>query len=248
MSTVAFITGGNRGIGLETARQLGKEGVIPVIGSRNPEAGRQAVAELRSEGIPAEFLVFEATSAADRETAYTYFETHHGRLDILVNNAGLSLEGQPAESIGRENATSSVSEEILRQTLEANFFSVVLLTHKLLPLLKKSPAGRIVNVSSVLGSLTLHSDPAAAIYPIKMFAYDTSKTALNAFTVHLAHELKDTTVKVNSAHPGWVQTRLGGSVAPLTEADGAQTSVRLATIGADGPTGALFHGDEALPW
>lgn len=248
MSTVAFITGGNRGIGLETARQLGKEGIIPVIGSRDAEAGRQAVAELQAEGIPADFIVFEASSTTDRDAAYAYFSDKYGRLDILVNNAGLGLEGQPAESIGRADATSGVSEETLRQTFEANFFGVVLLTQKLLPLLKKSQAGRIVNVSSVLGSLTLHSDPEASIYPIKMFAYDTSKTALNAFTVHLAHELKDTTIKVNSAHPGWVQTRLGGSVAPLTEADGAKTSVQLATVGADGPTGQLHHLGQVLPW
>ena len=122
------------------------------------------------------------------------------------------------------------------------------LTQALLPLLTASPAGRIVNLSSILGSLTLHADPKSPIYGSKVLAYDASKTALNAFTVHLAHALKGTNVKVNSAHPGWVQTDMGGDAAPMQIPDGAKTSVWLATLPEDGPTGGYFHMQSALSW
>jgi NAD(P)-dependent dehydrogenase (short-subunit alcohol dehydrogenase family) len=124
----------------------------------------------------------------------------------------------------------------------------VALTQTLLPLIRKSPAGRIVNLSSILGSLTLHADPKSPIYSMKGFAYDASKTALNAFSVHLAHELEDTAIKVNSAHPGWVKTDMGGSAAPMELAEGGKTSVQLATLPADGPTGGFFHLGDPLPW
>jgi len=245
---IAFITGANRGIGFETAKKLGKLGIFPVIGSRNEEAGKAAVEKLKAEGIESDFIKFDVSSKEDYASAYKYFESKFGKLDILVNNAGIGLEGEPANAIGKENATSGVSEEILRKTFDANFFGVVLSTQVLLPLIKKSDAGRIVNVSSNLGSLTMHSDPSAPLYAIKMFAYDSSKTALNAFTVHLAHELKDTVIKVNSLHPGWIHTELGGSAAPMTPEDGALTSVRLATLLPDGPTGGYFHLEETIAW
>ena len=146
------------------------------------------------------------------------------------------------------NRTSTISSKILRKTFEANFFAQVALTQTLLPLIRKAPAGRIVNLSSILGSLTLHSDLHSHIYPHKVFAYDTSKTALNAFTLHLAHELRETPIKVNSAHTGWVKTDMGGPNAELEVADGGKTSVQLATLSADGPTGGYFHLGESLPW
>jgi NAD(P)-dependent dehydrogenase (short-subunit alcohol dehydrogenase family) len=138
--------------------------------------------------------------------------------------------------------------KILRETFETNFFGTVALTQRLLPLIRKSTAGRIVNVSSIMGSLTLHSDPTSSIYPHKVFAYDSSKTALNAFTVHLAHELRDTPIKVNSAHPGWVKTDLGGAGADLDVSEGGKTSAWLATLPANGPTGGYFHLGQPLPW
>jgi NAD(P)-dependent dehydrogenase (short-subunit alcohol dehydrogenase family) len=131
---------------------------------------------------------------------------------------------------------------------ETNFFSQVAVTKALLPLLRKSPAGRIVNMSSILGSLTLQATPGSPIYDAKSFAYDASKTALNAFTVHLAYELRDTKIKVNSAHPGWVKTDMGGQQAPMELEDGAKTAVALATLPEDGPTGGFFHLGERLPW
>lgn len=245
---VAFITGANRGIGFETARQLGQQGIYPIIGSRNAEQGKAAVEKLAAEGIESEYLKFDVLDKKDHAAAYDYIDGKFGKLDILVNNAGISLEGDLVDSIGRTDNTSGISEDTLRGTFDANFFNVVFSTQTLLPLLKKAEAGRIVNVSSTLGSLTYHADPASPIYAVKTFAYNASKTALNAFTVHLAHDLRDTTVKVNSIHPGWVQTELGGKSAPMPLVDGAKTSVRLATIPADGPNGGYFHMEDALPW
>jgi NAD(P)-dependent dehydrogenase (short-subunit alcohol dehydrogenase family) len=138
--------------------------------------------------------------------------------------------------------------EILRETFETNFFGTVALTQRLLPLLRKAFAARIVNVSSILGSLTLQSDPSSKIYPHKGFAYDASKTALNAFTVHLAHELRDTPIKVNAAHPGWVRTEMGGEGADLDISEGGKTSAWLATLPADASTGGYFHLEQRLPW
>lgn len=240
---IAFITGANKGLGLETARQLGKLGIAVVIGSRDLDKGSAAAAQLQSEGIAAEAIRFDATQPASYQAVYDYFDKKYGRLDILVNNAGVSLEN----FLGG-NQTSTTSAKILRDTFDTNFFGVIQITQKLLPLLRKSPAGRIVNLSSILGSLTLHATPGSPIYDAKAFAYDASKAALNSFTVHLAHELKDTNIKVNSAHPGWVKTDMGTDAAPMEIPDGAKTSVRLATLPADGPTAGYFHMNDALPW
>ncbi len=245
---VAFITGANKGIGLETARGLGRLGIAVVIGSRDEANGRAAADQLRSQGIEkVESVRFDVTRSEDHQAIARHLAGRYGKLDILVNNAGVLLDEVEMEK-GGSNTTSTVTPEILRKTFETNFFAVVALTQTLLPLIRKSPAGRIVNLSSILGSLTLHSDPKSPIYSMKGFAYDASKTALNAFTVHLAHELKGTAIRVNSAHPGWVKTEMGGSAAPMEVAEGGKTSVQLATLVADGPTGGFFHLGEPLPW
>ncbi|WP_219837234.1 SDR family oxidoreductase [Paenibacillus sp. R14(2021)] len=242
---VAFITGGNRGIGLETARELGKLGATVVITSRDAENGEAAAATLRSEGIKAESFQFDVTNANDHQAAYDFLTQRYGKLDILINNAGVQLE---VEHLSPMNNTSTLSTEVLRETFDANFFSLVALTQQLLPLIRKSTAGRIVNLSSVLGSLTLHANPEARIYGLKLLAYNASKTAVNAFTIHLAHELRDTSIKVNSAHPGWVRTEIGGKHADLDTSEGSKTSVKLATLSADGPSGKFFFEDNELPW
>ena len=161
-------------------------------------------------------LKFDITNAADHKAAYDYFQSKYGRLDILVNNAGIA--GGTFPGTGPEHRAADVPLNLLHKVFETNFFAQVALTTTLLPLIKKSPAGRIVNLSSILGSLTLHADPKSPIYNAKSFAYDASKTALNAFTIHLAYELRDTNIKVNSAHPGWVKTDMGGN----SGADGAE--------------------------
>ncbi len=239
---VALISGANKGIGLETARQLGKQGITVLVGACDLAKGEAAVAELQKEGIGAHAVKFDVLNDADVNAAAAKIEKEFGKLDILVNNAGVSLEGFGP------NVSSQTSQDILRKTFDTNFFALVSVTQALLPLIKKSDAGRIVNVSSILGSLTLQGTEGSPIYDFKAFAYDTSKAAVNSFTIHLAHELKGTKIKVNSAHPGWVKTDMGTDAAPMEIVDGAKTEVALATLGEDGPTGGYIHLGETLPW
>jgi NAD(P)-dependent dehydrogenase (short-subunit alcohol dehydrogenase family) len=240
---VALITGANRGIGFETARQLGKQNVIVVVAARTLDAAQQAAQKLTSENIEAYPVALDVNKEDDRKAASKTVADKFGRLDILVNNAGVGGEG------GILNAhTIETSDAEFQNVFRTNVLSVISVTREFLPLLKQSPAGRIVNVSSILGSLTLQAMPNSPIAPMKAFAYNASKTALNQFTVHLASELKDTKIKVNSAHPGWVKTDLGTQHAQLEVADGAKTSVELALAGEDGPTGKFIHAGEELPW
>jgi len=240
---VAFITGANRGIGFETAKGLGELGITVVLGARDLTKGQAAAKQLQALGIKAEAIAYDAAQPASGDAAYEYFDQHFGKLDILVNNAGMLIE----QIMGKNNS-SSVSTDVLQQTFQTNLFAVVALTQKLLPLIRKAPAGRIVNLSSILGSLTLHSMPNSPIDPAKSFAYNASKAALNVYTIHLAHELRDTNIKVNSAHPGWVKTELGGPNAPMEVADSGKTSVQLATLDDNGPSGGFIHEGEPLPW
>lgn len=239
---VALISGANKGIGLETARQLGKQGITVLLGARDRAKGEAAAEQLKKDGIDVRAVKFDVVNAADIKAAAELVEKEFGKLDILINNAGVMFE-----PIGGNNS-STVSEKVLRDTFETNFFSSVAVTNAFLPLLKKSDAGRIVNVSSILGSLSLHATEGSPIYEAKALAYDSSKAALNSYTVHLAHELKGTGIKVNSAHPGWVKTDLGTDAAPMDVVDGAKTEVELATLGTDGPTGGFFHMGEPITW
>ena len=239
---VALITGANRGIGFETAKQLGEQGVTVVAGARKLGDAEKTVATLKAIGIDAYPVKLDVTSAADRSAVAQYLEKTFGKLDILINNAGV------ASSHGFKPIIIETSDEELESIFKTNLFSVLALTRELLPLLKKSPAGRIVNLSSILGSNALHADANSPIYNFKSFAYDASKSALNSFTIHLAYELKDTPIKVNSAHPGWVKTDMGTDAAPMEIPEGAKTSVALAMLGADGPSGRFIHLGEELPW
>ena len=242
-SKIALITGAYKGIGFETARQLGQHGVVVVVTARDRAKADGAAQKLKAEGIDAHGLPLDVTDASHYPDVAQFLEKEFGRLDILVNNAGVMLGGEFGV-----NDTLETSDDALRNTFETNFFGVVGITNALIPLIRKSPAGRIVNVSSILGSLTLHSDPNSPIYTSKSFAYDASKSALNAYTVHLAHALKDTPIKVNSAHPGWVKTDMGTSAAPMEIPEGAKTEVDLALLGDSGPTGGYVHLAQTLPW
>jgi NAD(P)-dependent dehydrogenase (short-subunit alcohol dehydrogenase family) len=242
---IALITGANRGIGFETARQLGRKGVKVLLGARNEELGREAAAKLKGEGLDVEFLLLDAIDEKTHASAAKYIQEKFGRLDILINNAGVNLEGIPSNPA---KPASQTLLETYRKTFEINFFSLITVTQRFLPLIKKSASGRIVNLSSVLASSTLHSQPGSPVYDAKFSAYDVSKAAVNSFTIHLAYELKDTAVKVNAAHPGWVKTDMGGENAPMEIEDGAQTSVALALLADDGPTGRFIHLGEELPW
>lgn len=240
---IAFITGGNRGIGFETAKKLGEQGIKVILGARDQAKGDQAVSQLRSQGIDAEYLHYDAEKSNAPQAVADSIEARYGKLDILINNAGVLKE----DLMGNNNSLN-IDQDTLKTTFEANFFAVVALTQALLPLLQRAPAARIVNLSSILGSQTLHSMPDSPIDAAKGLAYNASKSALNMFTIHLAHALKGTSIKVNAAHPGWVKTALGGPHAPMEISDSWKTSVRLATLDADGPTGGYFHEEQALPW
>ena len=243
MKKVAFITGANRGIGFETSKKLAETGVQVILGSRDLNKGTEAVEKLNALGLEVDLTQYDAFDLKAPQKVFDYISEKYKKLDILINNAGVLLTGDLFVT-----NSSTVSDKDIKDTFQTNLFSVISLTQKLLPLIKKSDAGRIVNVSTILSSLTLHSAKDSPISPAKEFAYNASKTALNAFTIHLANELKDTNIKVNSGHPGWVKTELGGPKAPVEVEDSYKTSLRLATLNDDGPTGGLFHEDDEIPW
>ena len=240
-SKIALVTGATRGIGFETARQLAATGVHVLLAGRDRDKAVAASLELQAQGLPVEAIALDVTGADSIAAAADEIARKHGRLDILVNNAG----------IARDDAQRKPSEQTLatwRETFETNVFGVVAVTQAMLPLLRKSPAARIVNVSSILGSLALHSDPASPIYDFKVPAYNVSKTAVNAWTVQLAHELRGTSIKVNAVHPGYVKTDMNAGEGEIEVADGARTSVRMALLDDSGPSGGYVYFEETLPW
>ncbi|HJZ56875.1 MAG TPA: SDR family oxidoreductase [Gemmataceae bacterium] len=235
---VALVTGANKGIGLETVRQLAPLGYTVLLAARDSARGEAPAAQLRKQGHDVQFLKLDVGSDADRKAAAKFIADTFGKLDVLINNAGVLEHGY--------TTPSTVPVDVIRKTFETNFFSLIALTQELLPLVKKSPAGRIVNLSSILGSVTANAT--GQVGDFRLVGYNASKAAVNVFSVLLAQELKDTAVKVNAAHPGWVKTDMGTDAAPLEVVDGAKTSVRLATLPADGPTGGFFHLNDPLPW
>ena len=241
MNKIALITGANRGIGLETARQLGKLGMTILLGARDLAKAEKAAEELRREKMEVRPIAIDVAASASIAAAAAIVEKEFGRLDILINNAGVMVDSY-------DTKIGEMSIEIWRQTFETNFFGLIATTQAFLPLLRKSEAGRIVNLSSILGSITYHATPGSPVYDSKVPAYDVSKSAVNAYTVHLAYEVKGSKIKVNAAHPGWVKTEMGGKDAPMELPAGAKTSVALATLGEDGPSGAFVHMGKPLPW
>jgi NAD(P)-dependent dehydrogenase (short-subunit alcohol dehydrogenase family) len=238
---IALVTGATRGIGLETARQLAQQGVLVVVGARELAKGEHAAKALQGEGLAAEAVAIDVTNAASIAAAAKEIEQKHGRLDILVNNAGILVDDF-------QKKPSEQTLDTWRTTFDTNLFGLIAVTQAFLPLLRKSDAGRIVNVSSLLGSLTLHADPASPIYDFKVPAYNVSKSAVNAWTVQLAYELRGSTTKVNTIHPGYVKTDMNKGEGEIDIPQGAKTSVELALIGADGPNGGYFHLGQTLPW
>lgn len=235
---VALVTGANRGLGFEISRQLAQQGVRVVMGIRDATKGQVAANQLLQAGLNVEFQRLDVTDTESIEAIYDYLDDTYGKLDILINNAGVCLDS------GQQS--SEVSLDTIRQTLEINFIGAIAVTQALLPLIHKSEAGRIVNISSGRGSLTQHSDPSC--HYAKTLAYNSSKTALNAFTVMLAAELKDTTIKVNSADPDWCRTDMGTEKATHSVAEGADTPVWLATLSVDGSNGGFFNSRSPVPW
>ena len=241
MKTIALVTGANKGIGLEICRQLAQKGFHVLLGSRDEARGREAAASLARDGAGVEAIVVDLAMPATFEKARQLIEERFGRLDVLINNAAV---GAPEDF---QSTAENVAIDTLRKTFETNFFGLVDLTQRLLPLLRRSGRGRIVNQSSILASLTEHSNPDSVIADVHALAYDASKTALNAFTVHLAKVLRDSPIKVNSAHPGNVKTDMNPR-GELTVEEGARTAVILAMLADDGPSGGFFYDGKTLPW
>ena len=237
---IALVTGANKGIGREIARQLAKKGMTVLIGARDASRGGEAEAALKKEGFDAHFVELDVTNEKSIRSAAERIGKDFGRLDVLVNNAAIAID--------HGEAPSEVGIDLVRKTYETNFFGVIAVTQAMLPLLRKAEAGRIVNMSSGLGSLKMGSAPNSPFASFNLLGYNTSKTAVNAVTVSFANELRNTRIKVNAADPGYVATDLNGHSGPRTVEQGAIAPVRLATLGPDGPTGGYFNEDGPVPW
>jgi len=237
---IALVTGGNKGIGFEVARQLAARGCSVLLGARNPALGEAAAAKLAGEGLAARYIHIDLLDLATLTAAAKTIAADFGRLDILVNNAGMAAAG--------DGSATTATLDAIEQTMRVNFIGAVAVTQAMLPLLLKSEAGRIVNVSSGLGSLTKNSDPSFAGAASSYFGYSASKAALNMFTVHLAHQLRDTPVKVNSSAPGYTATDLNFHRGTQTIPQGAAETIRLALIDGDGPSGSFSETAGPVAW
>jgi NAD(P)-dependent dehydrogenase (short-subunit alcohol dehydrogenase family) len=245
MKTV-LITGANRSIGFEAARQLLKQGYYVYLGSRDLQKGQQAVSQLQAEGLTqVEPIEIDVTNLESIRAARETLARKTVSLDVLINNAGI-LGGMAQHPIDTDIS-------IFKEVFETNFFGVIETTQAFMDLLRQSPEPRIVNVTSGLGSLTLHADPSWKYYQVKAACYVPSKAALNAYTQVLAYHLRDTAFKINVVDPGYTATDFNHHSGPGTVADAAARLVKAATLGTDGPTGQFFSDDNApetgiSPW
>ena len=246
---VAMITGANKGIGRATAEQLAALGMTVLIGARNPRRGEEAAAAVHAAGGDAHAVPLDVTDPTTIQEAAKQVEERFGHLDVLINNAGITGSGQVSPEDALDQVPSTVDLHMVRAVFETNVFGVIAVTNAMLPLLRRSPAPRIVNVSSAAGSLTIASDPDGPLAGLPTSAaYSPSKTALNALTMQYANELRKTGILVNAADPGFVDTDINDHTGYLTTAQGAAVVVRLATLGADGPSGGFFSEGGPLPW
>lgn len=247
--TTALVTGANKGIGRAAAELLAAQGATVLIAARDPERGAAAAAAIRESGGDAHAITLDVTDPATIQEASEHIAEQFGHLDILVNNAGMTGYRQVDPDKAHDQVPSTVDLDMVRAVFETNVFGVIAVTNAFLPLLRRSPAPRIVNVGSHAGSLALIGDPDgpfAGLLPSA--AYSPSKTALNALTVNYANELRKDGILVNAVAPGYVDTDSNNHTGFLTPAQGAAILVRLATLGADGPTGGFFAADGPLPW
>ncbi|WP_371407767.1 SDR family oxidoreductase [Kribbella sp. NBC_00662] len=235
---IALVTGANKGIGKEIARQLGRAGFTVLVGSRDVERGELAVKELVAEGLDAVGIQLEVTDEASVRAAAERVDAAYGRLDVLINNAAIIPEG--------DDAVSRIGAGVLREAFETNVLGLVRVTQAFLPLLAED--ARIVNLSTSLASFEQVGDPESRMSTVLTLGYNSSKAAVNMVTVMLANELRGTGVLVNGADPGNCATDMGGWSAARTPAQGAAVAVRLATLGADGPTGQVYAEEGRLAW
>ncbi|MGH9716051.1 MAG: SDR family oxidoreductase [Candidatus Acidiferrales bacterium] len=235
---VALVTGANKGIGFEVARQLGAAGCTVLLGARNRTLGSEAAAKLAAEGVDVRFVAIDVTDLPTISAAAESIAADFGHLDILVNNAGINDPG--------DGTALAAQLDAVERVMKTNFLGALAVTQAMLPLLCKSPAGRIVNVSSGLGSLTRNAEPNPS--STNLIGYSASKAALNMLTVQLARLLRDTPIKVNSAAPGYTATDLNGFRGTQTIPEGAAEAVRLALLPGDGPTGTYSERTGIVPW
>jgi NAD(P)-dependent dehydrogenase (short-subunit alcohol dehydrogenase family) len=238
---VALITGANKGLGFETARQLGQQSVFVLLGSRDRERGEKAADQLRQEGIAARAVQLDVTAPETIARAAEEIGREFGKLDVLINNAGVNLQ---------RAAPSELSIENVRKTFDTNYFGPLAVTQAFLPLLKKSPAARIVNVSTRLSSLFHLTDPQweYARNGAMSMAYASSKTALNVLTVAFANELKGTAIKVNAVEPGYTATDFNNFKGTKKPQDSVKVIVKYATLPPEGPTGGFFDESGRVAW
>ncbi|MET7770606.1 SDR family NAD(P)-dependent oxidoreductase [Nocardia sp. NPDC005366] len=234
--TTTLITGANKGLGFETARRLVAAGHLVYLGSRNAERGRVAAEQLGARAVH-----LDVTDDASVRSAVEFIEAEGG-LDVLINNAGIQVEMSPGAIVGAADVTA----EMMRQTFETNVFGPVRVLHAFLPLLQRSTAAVVVNVSSALASLTRRSEAGTATHAYPGVAYPASKTALNAITVQYAKAFPD--MRINAVEPGFTKTDLNGNTGAQTVERGAEVIVCMAHIGSDGPTGGYFDAEGPLPW
>ncbi len=236
---VALVTGGNKGIGYAICRQLAEAGVAVLLGARDAVAGEAAAAALREEGLDVRSVAVDVANDASIAAAAERIAADPGRLDILVNNAGISGD--------HRTVPSEASLDVMRGIYATNVFGLTAMIQALLPLLRRSPAGRIVNMSTGLASLSLTAGPEGPFAFSRLLAYNSSKTAVNAITVQFANELADTSIRINAANPGLCATDLSsGKGRP--PAEGAAVAVRLALWDEGSPNGILFGDSGKMPW
>lgn len=237
---VALVTGANRGIGFEIAKQLARENLTVIMGGRDGEKGLEARDRLAEHGLNVHFSLLDVTDATSIQSAVGRIVDTFGRLDVLVNNAGIMIDGR--------TGTLELGLDLLRDTLETNAFGPLRLSQACIPVMRRNGYGRIVNLSSTLGSLNEILNPDAGTAAVSVPAYRLSKALLNAITALLAKELRGSPILVNSVCPGWVRTDMGGPRAPDSPAQAADTPVWLATLPDDGPTGGFFRERQPIDW
>jgi len=237
---IALVTGANKGIGLEIARQLAEADVTVLMGARDRGRGQEAAAELSKAGLAVDAIEIDLNDEATIAAAAEEIAARYGRLDILVNNAGIvdAADGPP----------SAAGTDAVRRLMETNFLGTLAVTQAMLPLLRRSPAGRIVNLSTTLGSLAINGDPTSPYYEARLIGYNASKAALNMLTVQLAAELEDTTIVVNSVAPGYVKTDLTGHNGFMTPQEGARLPVQYALLETDVVSGRFVEPAGDAPW
>jgi NAD(P)-dependent dehydrogenase (short-subunit alcohol dehydrogenase family) len=237
---IGLVTGANKGIGFEVARQLASSGCAVLLGARSQALGEKAAAKLAAENLDICYIPIDLDGSATIAAAASKIDADFGRLDILINNAGIAAQGDGPPSVS--------SLEAIERDFRVNFIGTVAVTQAMLPLLRKAPSARIVNVSSGLGSLTKTGDPAFQFVAYKYLGYAASKAALNMLTVQLAYELRETAIKINSADPGYTATDLNDHRGTQTVAEGAVQIVRLALLPDDGPTGTFSNKNGTVSW